>query len=65
MNTTKLISHWSMSGASPDVAGRFRSSVDFGEDLTVRSHEEAPVVNTSGVLVKRADADDWAPLAAT
>ena len=63
MNTTELIRHWSMSGAGRDIAGRFHPGAEIRETIAARSHDDEPIPELANVLVKRADEDDWTPLA--
>jgi hypothetical protein len=61
MNTTQLISHWTMEGASRDVDGRFRTTDDIRTILA--GHHEAPADSVAAtVQVRGADEDDWALL---
>jgi hypothetical protein len=62
MNTTKLISHWSMSGARRDVAGRFRATDDIGAVIAGNQSTPAPFVVETPFLVKGLDEDSWQPL---
>jgi hypothetical protein len=74
MNTTDLISEWSMDGADRDVAGRFRSTGDFlalfederpsapAADAPLPGNDR-PTSSHAPLLVKRADEEDWQPLA--
>jgi hypothetical protein len=59
MNTTALILNWSMSGAGPDLARRFRSGIDVHDATTAQVHEDQPRPEGRGFLVKQADSEDW------
>ena len=63
MNTTKLISHWSMSGARRDLAGRFRATDDIGAVIAGNQPTPAPSVAASPFLIKGLDEERWQPLA--
>jgi hypothetical protein len=61
MNTTKLISHWTMQGAGRGLDGRFRKTDDILEILA--SNRAAPAGAVPATLrVRGADEDDWTPL---
>jgi hypothetical protein len=64
MNTTRLIAHWSMSGAREDVSEQFRSVTELEETPSPSEPDpvEAPVVP---LLVRRPDEDEWEPLVAS
>jgi hypothetical protein len=68
MNTTRLISQWSMDGARTDLRHGFRSAVDIVAALSGRSNEPAAPTSesagTDGLLVKPAGGGDWQPLLA-
>jgi hypothetical protein len=60
MNTTKLISHWSMSGALHDVHGRFRATDDIL--AVIENHEPTPEPTRpagSSYLIKGSDEENW------
>lgn len=73
MNTTALIAHWNMDGASSDLERRFRSSVDIlamvSEPATEESVEESSAdasqsrADHSPLFVKQAGEDTWESLA--
>jgi hypothetical protein len=58
MNTTKLIAHWTMSGARRDVDGRFRATPDIGAVIA----DNQPTAAASSLLIKGADEDGWQPV---
>jgi hypothetical protein len=63
MNTTKLISHWSMSGALHDVDGRFRAIDDIG--AAIEGNQPAPEPTAPArpsFLIKASDDEGWQPL---
>jgi len=62
MNTTKLIAHWTMSGAHRDVDGRFRSTDDIGAAIADNQPTPEPTAAASSFLIKGADGDSWQPL---
>lgn len=70
MNTTALITHWTMDGARGDLDRRFSPSVDIlaavseltPEPVEAEVHMDAPAA-PSPLLVKRAGDDEWQPLA--
>jgi hypothetical protein len=63
MNTTRLIAHWSMSGARQDLSDQFRSVTELEE--TPSSPESEPVeAPVTPLLVRRPDEDEWEPLVA-
>ena len=66
MNTTKLIAHWTMSGAHRDVDGRFRSTDDIGaaiaDNQPTPEPTPEPTAAASSFLIKGADGDSWQPL---
>jgi hypothetical protein len=68
MNTTRLISQWSMDGARTDLHRGFHSAVDILAALAGRSDEPAAPPSESAVtdalLVKPAGGGDWQPLLA-
>jgi hypothetical protein len=70
VNTTALITHWTMEGARADLDRGFRPSVDILAAVSELSSD--PVVEPASaeaqsqptpLLVKRAGEDDWQPLA--
>ncbi len=68
MNTTALISNWSMAGAKQDLERRFAPSADILAAVADGGSEPSgdttpPDPPPSNVMVKRAGADDWQPLA--
>jgi len=63
MNTTHLISHWSMDGASRDLAGRFRRAGDVRKTLADGPVEDEHELERAPVLLKRADEEHWTALA--
>lgn len=62
MNTTRLIAHWSMSGARQDLSEQFRSVTELDE--TPSSPEDAVEAPVTPLLVRRPDDDEWEPLLA-
>ena len=62
MNTTKLISQWSMSGARRDVGGRFRATDDIGAVIAGNQPTPAPTAAASSFLIKGSDDEGWQPL---
>jgi hypothetical protein len=62
MNTTKLIAHWTMSGARRDVDGHFRSTDDIGAAIADNQPTPEPTAAASSFLIKGADGDSWQPL---
>jgi hypothetical protein len=62
MNTTKLISHWSMSGALHDDDGRFRVIDDIGAVIEDTSTPEPAPPAGSSFLIKGSDEESWQPL---
>jgi hypothetical protein len=63
MNTTKLISHWSMSGALYDVDGRFRAIDDIG--VAIEGKQPVPeqtAAAKSSFMIKGSDDAGWQPL---
>jgi hypothetical protein len=61
MNTTKLIAHWTMSGARHDVDGRFRVTDDIGAVIADNQPTPEPVAAASSFLIKGANEDSWQP----
>jgi hypothetical protein len=62
MNTTKLISQWSMSGARRDVGGRFRATDDIGAVIADNQPTCEPTAAASSFLIKGSDEECWQPL---
>jgi hypothetical protein len=62
MNTTKLISQWSMSGARRDVGGRFRATDDIAAVIADHRPAPEPIAAASSFLIKGSDEDGWEPL---
>ena len=62
MNTTKLIAHWTMSGAHRDADGRFRATDDIGAAIANNQRTPEPPAAASSFLIKRADGDSWQPI---
>jgi hypothetical protein len=69
VNTTALITHWSMEGARRDLDVRFGSAVDILATVSEQSREstddeasEAPSAPSRPLMVKQAGDDDWEPL---
>jgi hypothetical protein len=62
MNTTKLISQWSMSGARRDVGGRFRATDDIGAVIADNQPTREPTAAASSFLIKGSDEEGWQPL---
>lgn len=62
MNTTELIGHWNMSGASRDLTGRFRSAEDIRAAIASRAPKEESTLERAPLLMKRADEEHWATL---
>ena len=65
MNMTKLISHWSMSGARRDVGGRFRATDDIVAVIAGNQPAPEPTAAGSSFLVKASDEEGWQPLGQT
>ena len=67
MNTTGLISNWSMAGAREELQRRYAPATDIlaavaeGDD---EPQDDATSAPQSHVMVKRAGEDDWQPLVA-
>ena len=60
MNTTELIKHWTMEGASPDVGDRFRSTAGL---LGVAGDAPEPSDGTTEALrMRQSGEEDWRPL---
>jgi hypothetical protein len=71
VNTTDLITHWTMGDDEPDLDRSFAPSVDILAAVSDRSPDPEPDVGSSEpevarspLLVKRAGEDDWQPLVA-
>jgi hypothetical protein len=62
MNTTKLISQWSMRGARRDVGGRFRATDDIRAVIAGKQPTPAPPAAASPFLIKGSDEEGWQPL---
>jgi hypothetical protein len=62
MNTTKLISQWSMSGARRDVGGRFRAIDDIRAMIAGKQPTPAPTAAARSFLIKGSDEEGWQPL---
>jgi hypothetical protein len=62
MNTTRLITYWTMDRATRGPDGRFRSVADLRGDLGGPSEEERGALPDVGIHVRGADEDDWQPL---
>ena len=62
MNTTKLITQWTMSGARRDVDGRFRAIADIGALIAANQPAPEPAAAASSFLIKGADGDGWQAL---
>jgi hypothetical protein len=62
MNTTKLISQWSMSGARRDVGGHFRATDDIGAVIADNQPTREPTAAASLFLIKGSDEEGWQPL---
>ncbi len=62
MNTTKLISQWTMSGEGRDVGGRFRATDDIGALIADDQPTPEPTAATSSFLIKGANEGSWQPL---
>jgi len=63
MNTTKLISHWSMSGALHDVDGGFRAIDDIGAAIDGNQPAPEPTAPARpSFLIKASDDESWQPL---
>jgi hypothetical protein len=61
MNTTKLISQWSMSGARHDVGHCFRATDDIAAVIADSLPTPEPIAATS-FLIKGWDEAGWQPL---
>jgi hypothetical protein len=69
VNTTDLITHWTMGDDEPDLDWGFAPSVDILAAVSERSTDANAEVDASEdevargpLLVKRAGEDDWQPL---
>jgi hypothetical protein len=62
MNTTKLISQWSMRGARRDVGGRFRATDDIRAMIAGKQPTPAPRAAARSFLIKGSDDEGWQPL---
>ena len=67
MNTTGLISAWSMDGARGELCGRFASVPDIDAIVSERAGQESagasePAPSTPELLVRAAEDADWLPL---
>jgi hypothetical protein len=62
MNTTKLISQWSMSGARRDVGGRFRAIDDIRAMIAGKQPTPAPTTAARSFFIKASDEEGWQPL---
>ena len=60
MNTTKLISHWTMSGA--EVGGRFRAIDDIGAAIADNRVAPEPTPATTSFSIRGSDEEGWQPL---
>ena len=64
MNTTKLISHWTMNGALHDVDIHFRATDDIGSVIADNQPTPEPTPSAgSSFLIKEVDDESWQPLA--
>jgi hypothetical protein len=61
MNTTKLISQWTMQGAARDVGGRFRKTDDIRRILVDDRDPSAAAVPVP-LRVRGVDEEDWTAL---
>ena len=59
LNTTELIKHWTMEGASPDVGDRFRSAAGL---LGVAGDAPEPDGTTEALRMRQSGEEDWRPL---
>jgi len=62
MNTTKLTSQWSMSGARRDVGGRFRATDDISAMIGDNEPPPAPASAAASFLIRGSDEDGWQAL---
>jgi hypothetical protein len=62
MNTTKLITQWSMRGAPHDLGGRFRATDDIRAVIADNEPPLGPAAAASSFLIKGSDTDGWRPL---
>ena len=62
MNTTKLIAHWTMSGARRNANGRFQATDDIGAVIAANQPTLEPTAAPNAFLIKGADGDIWQPL---
>ena len=62
MNTTKLIAHWTMSGAHREVDGHFRATDDIRAVIADNKPSPEPTAAASSFFIKGADGDSWQPL---
>jgi hypothetical protein len=59
MNTTNLISYWTMSGAQRDVGGTFPATDDIGAALAGNEPEPAEKAPAASFLIKASDDEGW------
>ena len=64
LNTTELIAHWTMEGATPDFGGLFRSTADVLAGAAEDSEPApAPAPGTPDAFrMRRSDEEEWKPL---
>ena len=62
MNTTKLIAHWTMSGARRDVGDRFRATADIGAVIADNRPAPEPTAAASSLFIKGANGESWQTL---
>ncbi len=62
MNTTKLISQWSMGGAPYDVDGRLKATDAIGAVIAGGEPTSEPPAAASSLFIKGSDEDGWQPL---
>jgi hypothetical protein len=59
LNTTELIKHWTMQGATPDVGDRFRSMAGV---LAVAEDDGEPPATPDALRMRGPDEEEWRPL---
>jgi len=59
MNTTKLITHWTMNGARIDADGRFRATDDIGAAIADNQPTPDQEARAGSFLIKGTDGDGW------
>ena len=62
MNTTKLISHWTMDGSRYDVDSHVRATDHVGTASADSRATPEPTASQSSFLIKGANENGWQPL---